>query len=405
MTVYGFVGIDIAKDTFTAAFLRVDALQGHILSEQVADFPYTQEGWQHFLQTWQTFQADRWWVGLEASGPYSALLETHLSRLTQPAFTLHRLSPAQVRDFARSRSRRRAKTDRLDARTLAHFLRQQVTTQALSPARQPDETPNYQALVRLEEQLIKEISALQNQVRQHLHFLFPELERQQARFSKALRTLLRHFPSAEAIAQASPEELAACLPKRHRLDLAALHKLARESFGLHDPVRARVLQELLDLWQELEARLDHVRTLLIEAVSQAASDAMALLLAIPGIGPLMAARFLALVGDIRRFPSAKALVAFAGLDVIVYASGRYQGRRRLSKRGHPALRHLLYLMAVSLKRHTRRFQAAFHHYRAQGRRVRETFVILARKALIMLYTLLTTGRHFQDLPPQGDTPS
>jgi len=141
MTVYGFVGIDIAKDTFTAAFLRVDALQGHILSEQVADFPYTQEGWQHFLQTWQTFQADRWWVGLEASGPYSALLETHLSRLTQPAFTLHRLSPAQVRDFARSRSRRRAKTDRLDARTLAHFLRQQVTTQALSPAQEAPPGP------------------------------------------------------------------------------------------------------------------------------------------------------------------------------------------------------------------------------------------------------------------------
>ncbi len=78
-----------------------------------------------------------------------------------------------------------------------------------------------------------------------------------------------------------------------------------------------------------------------------------------------------------RFPNPKALVAYAGLDVTLHQSGCFQGRRRLSKRGDPLPRHVLYLMAVTLTRHTRRFTQAFTHYRQKGRAVRKIFVILS----------------------------
>ncbi len=121
---------------------------------------------------------------------------------------------------------------------------------------------------------------------------------------------------------------------------------------------------------------------------------------VPGIGPRLAALFLALVGDLDRFPSPKAITAFAGLDVtLYYQSGRFAGRRCLSKRGDPLLRHVLYLMAVALKRYTRRFARLYAHYREQGCAVRETLVILSRKVLHMLFHLLRHGRLFQDDPP------
>ncbi len=392
----GFIGIDVSKDSFTVAFLIVAPLSGQILHEHIETFSYDRSGWQHFLATWDAFQADHWWVGLEASGPYSALLEAHFLRLQRSNLSLHRLSPAQVRDFAKSRSRRRTKTDRLDARTLALFLRQQLTVQAL-PAPLQDHTP-LRTLAHLDQHLAQELTRTQNQVRQLLHFLFPELERAYARFPKALRSLLRHFPSAQAIAQASPEELAQVLPPRHRLDVAALQALARTSFGLHDSIRAQALQLLLDRW----ALLEHLRTqcfaLLRQAVRQRYPQAWQILIAIPGIGPRLAALFLALVGDLQRFPTPKALVAYAGLDVTLYQSGHFQGRRRLSKRGDPLLRHVLYLMAVALHHHTHRFAQAFTHYRRQGRAAREAFVILSRKALVMLYHLLRRAVHFQDIP-------
>ena len=94
----------------------------------------------------------------------------------------------------------------------------------------------------------------------------------------------------------------------------------------------------------------------------------------------------------------KALIAYAGLDVTLHPSGRFAGRCRLSKRGDPLLRHVLYLIAAALKRYTRRFAQAFAYYRHQGRAVRETLVILSRKALGMLYHLLRHQVPFQDLP-------
>ena len=65
----GFIGIDVSKDTFTAAFLIVDPLSGQILHEHTDVFPYDHTGWQRFLDSWDTLHANYWWVGLEASGP------------------------------------------------------------------------------------------------------------------------------------------------------------------------------------------------------------------------------------------------------------------------------------------------------------------------------------------------
>jgi hypothetical protein len=154
----GFIGLDVAKDTFTAAFRVVDALSGAIQQSHLETFSYDLPGWQRFLATWDTFQADFWWVGLEASGPYSALLEAHLLRSPRPHLSLHRLSPLQVRDFARARSRRRAKTDRLDAYTIALFLRQQLTVQAL-PAPLQHYTP-LRALAHLDPHLAQELTRI-----------------------------------------------------------------------------------------------------------------------------------------------------------------------------------------------------------------------------------------------------
>ncbi|KKO53457.1 IS110 family transposase [Paenibacillus sp. DMB20] len=49
-----------------------------------------------------------------------------------------------------------------------------------------------------------------------------------------------------------------------------------------------------------------------------------LLRTIPGVGPLTAAIIIAEIGDIKRFPSAKQLAAFAGLDSAVHESGNLQ---------------------------------------------------------------------------------
>lgn len=64
-----------------------------------------------------------------------------------------------------------------------------------------------------------------------------------------------------------------------------------------------------------------------------------------GVGPALGPQLMAEIGDVRRFYSKKALVAFAGIDAPPYQSGQMNIRSRsISKRGSSALRRTLFLV-------------------------------------------------------------
>ncbi len=64
-----------------------------------------------------------------------------------------------------------------------------------------------------------------------------------------------------------------------------------------------------------------------------------------GVGSSLGPQLMAEIGDVRRFHSKKALVAFAGIDAPPYQSGQMEVHSRsISKRGSPALRRTLFLV-------------------------------------------------------------
>lgn len=64
-----------------------------------------------------------------------------------------------------------------------------------------------------------------------------------------------------------------------------------------------------------------------------------------GVGPKLGPQLMAEIGDVRRFHSKKALVAYAGIDAPPYQSGQLNVHSRsISKRGSPALRRTLFLV-------------------------------------------------------------
>lgn len=70
-----------------------------------------------------------------------------------------------------------------------------------------------------------------------------------------------------------------------------------------------------------------------------------------GIGDNLAARFIAEIGDIHRFHSAGALIAYAGIDAPSYQSGQFtSSKRRISKRGSKSLRKVGYEIMASFTR-------------------------------------------------------
>ena len=70
-----------------------------------------------------------------------------------------------------------------------------------------------------------------------------------------------------------------------------------------------------------------------------------------GVGPALGPQLMAEIGDVRRFHSKKALVAFAGIDAPPFQSGQLNVQSRsISKRGSSSLRRTLFLvMSVILQ--------------------------------------------------------
>ena len=69
-----------------------------------------------------------------------------------------------------------------------------------------------------------------------------------------------------------------------------------------------------------------------------------------GVGNVLAPRIIAEIGDVKRFHSASALIAYAGIDAPPYQSGSFNGsNRKISKRGSASLRKTGYEIMQALK--------------------------------------------------------
>ncbi|MFO0323371.1 MAG: transposase, partial [Burkholderiales bacterium] len=91
--------------------------------------------------------------------------------------------------------------------------------------------------------------------------------------------------------------------------------------------------------------------------------------------------------------SADAFVAFTGLDPRPDESGRYRGKRRLSKRGPSELRRLLYVAAMSARK-TKTWKPIYEHYRAKGLSSTASLVVIARRLARVAWSMYTNNTPF-----------
>lgn len=117
-----------------------------------------------------------------------------------------------------------------------------------------------------------------------------------------------------------------------------------------------------------------------------------LLTSIPGIGPVVADILIAEIGDIDRFYSGKALVAFSGIDPRVKQSGQSLKRNtRITKRGSPHLRYILYFATVVAQLHYKEFKDHFDKKIAEGKTYTEATLSGARKLVYRIYAVWKRG--------------
>lgn len=167
------------------------------------------------------------------------------------------------------------------------------------------------------------------------------------------------------------------------------------SAGERDPV----LRTIADGFIAAHATLCQAAADLDKAVKKKAEDhpVARRLVTIPGVGPIVALSFVALVDDPARFRSTGNVGAFLGLTPRRYQSGEMDWSGRISKCGDGTMRSLLYEAASTLINRVQRFSALKSWaVRLAGRRgFAKAAVATARKLAVLMLTLWKNETEFK----------
>ena len=112
----------------------------------------------------------------------------------------------------------------------------------------------------------------------------------------------------------------------------------------------------------------------------------ALIRSLPGMGAVLTAEFIAEAGTIRRFASADALAAAAGLAPVLRQSGKVRFLRRPTG-GNKALKRVFY-QAAFCSLHSPDSRAFYARKRREGKRHHQALIALARRRINVLWAML-----------------
>jgi transposase len=281
-------------------------------------------------------------VALEVTGnagEIARILEPHVARVVV-------VSPHDT-----GISRARAKTDRLDARALAKLL----AAGELDAVWMPDEwTRAMRRRLARRDQIVRARTRAKNEIHAVL-----------------IRRLKGRPPVTDVFGV------------RGRRWLSALELPADES----DTV-AGCLRHIDFLDAEVRA--------LDQAIAREAlpKPEVLRLMTVPGVSVITASTFIAAIGDIHRFSSARQLVGYLGLDPRVRQSGPGPARHgRITKQGSAAVRHVLVEAAWTTVRAPGPMRAFYERVRAR-RSAQVAAVATARKLASLFWCLLTREQDY-----------
>src|SRR4051795_2910776 len=106
-----------------------------------------------------------------------------------------------------------------------------------------------------------------------------------------------------------------------------------------------------------------------------------------GVGPVVAARILADVGDVARFANRNRFASWTGTAPLDASSGE-QNRHRLSRAGNRRVNHMIHIAAVTQLRLNTEGRAYYRHKRAAGKKPQEALRCLKRRISDVIYRQL-----------------
>ena len=386
-----FVGVDVSKDSFSAAGL--DAEGNECFS---GSYSMDSEGFGKCLEIVTTHCSDgqKVLVGMESTGCYHINL---FSFLTAQGIQAMVINPLLIANFAK-RSLRKTKTDKKDARTIAKFLME--NQEEISQLSIPQDLQDLRDLARERESVSHLITAVKAEIKRVLRTTFPELESVGDLFTRSMLRLVKEYPSARRVKMARPKDLAKVLNppqvgNKLSFSVEDIICAAHRSIATVSPAKEVILQGKIATLLHLQERLEELTKLLTDVCKATRIEDWKILRSIKGVGPKTAVPFLAEMGSIENFSSPKKLIAFAGMDPSVCQSGKFIGKSKLSKRGNRHLRRAIYLMASAVVSQNPFFKVYFERRKREGLAPQRALLATAHKLIRVIFAMLSHRTYFQ----------
>ena len=160
---------------------------------------------------------------------------------------------------------------------------------------------------------------------------------------------------------------------------------------------AERLQADFSHYQLLQARMGHLQQQAEDLVPQTPA---AVLTTIPGISAFLAAQYLAYIINVQRFDHPDAIWKLAGFDVIRNDSGDRRRIGKISKRGDPGFRRVLFQIGLNTSVHCPALARAKNRALLNGKNSVGAILHAAHKANRICYHLLTHQIPFDPLEVQ-----
>ena len=354
-------------------------------------FHNTGDGFKTFLAKLNRFKQkyllDEVVIGFESTGPYA---EPICHYLRNKSVKLVQVNPMHTKRIKELTGNSPNKTDRKDPRVIADVI---SLGHCLSVVIPEGAAAQLRRLAHGRERAIERKTAMSNQL-QHLVFvIFPELVSIINPSTKTGMYLIKHFSDPACMVSMGMEGLYDIIKKisRGRFGLDRVEKLyhaAQQSVGITEG-KESLLLEIAQLVFNIENEKRHIKALEKQMASFLEKIPYShTILSIKGIGPVTAAGLIGEVGDFRNFKTLSEVMKLAGLDLYEISSGKYQGRRRISKRGRALLRKLLYFAAMNTTRKNGVFYVPYQRHLAKGMTKIKALVAIARKLIGVIFALV-----------------
>ena len=384
------VGIDIGKNHHEASIVSPEGKQiGRSLR-----FATTHKGADSLMSfIFKNIGNSPCVFGMEATGHYWYPI---YSFIKAKGYTIYVINPIQS-DSLRKMYIRQTKNDSIDSFLIAEVIRfGQFGTTSMAD----ENILAMRQLCRYRDSVISSRTEIKLRIGTIMEQIFPEYEKQfSSLWVSTSMGILEKYLTPENIENAPIDELFEIIKDKSHNKLTmkkaiSIREAAADTFGIKiaQDAFSFQLKQLIDRMNFLDKQIEALDCQILEYYEK--FDCY--LHTIPGIGMIAAATILAEIGDINRFKSSSALVAFAGIDPTVRQSGEFSStHNHMSKRGSPYLRHAIFLAATTCSFHNSPLNAYYKKKREQGKHHLTANGAVARKLTTVIYAVLRDGKPYE----------